>query len=44
MTMTPTVFGGMRDLLAAHPELKNDPRLAMDPPWLQGRDQELQQC
>jgi len=34
MTWTPTVFGGMRDLLAAHPELKNDPRLAMDPPWL----------
>ena len=34
MTMTPTVFGGMRDLLAAHPELKNDPRLAMDPLWL----------
>jgi imidazolonepropionase-like amidohydrolase len=34
MTMTPTVFGGMRDLLAAHPELKNDPRLALDPPWL----------
>ena len=34
MTWTPTVFGGMRDLLALHPELKNDPRLAMDPPWL----------
>ena len=34
MTWTPTIFGGMRDLLAAHPELKNDPRLALDPPWL----------
>lgn len=34
MTWTPTLFGDMRDLLAAHPELKNDPRLAMDPPWL----------
>jgi Tol biopolymer transport system component len=34
MTLTPTIFGGMRDLLAAHPELKNDPRLSMDPPWL----------
>jgi imidazolonepropionase-like amidohydrolase len=34
MTMTPTVFGGMRDMLAAHPELKDDPRLALDPPWL----------
>jgi Tol biopolymer transport system component len=34
MTWTPTVFGDMRDLLAAHPELKNDRRLAMDPPWL----------
>ncbi len=35
MTMTPTVFSGMRDLMQAHPELKNDPRLALDPPWLQ---------
>ncbi|HEY4076848.1 MAG TPA: amidohydrolase family protein [Rhizomicrobium sp.] len=36
-TWTPTVFGGMRDLLAAHPELKNDPRLEMDPPWLRNQ-------
>jgi Tol biopolymer transport system component/imidazolonepropionase-like amidohydrolase len=35
MTWTPTVFGGMRDLMKAHPELKEDPRLALDPPWLQ---------
>ena len=34
MTWTPTVFGGMRDLLARHPVLKDDPRLALDPPWL----------
>jgi len=34
MTWTPTIFGGLRDLLKAHPELKSDPRLAMDPPWL----------
>lgn len=34
MTWTPTITGDMRDLLAAHPELKSDRRLAMDPPWL----------
>jgi len=35
INMTPMIFSGMRDLIVAHPELKNDPRLALDPPWLQ---------
>ena len=36
-SITPTIFAGMRDLIASHPELKNDPRLALDPPWLQNQ-------
>lgn len=34
MTLTPTIFGGIRRLLDAEPELKNDPRLALYPAWL----------
>jgi len=34
MTLTPTVFGGIRRLLEAEPELKTDPRLALYPAWL----------
>ena len=37
INMTPMIFSGMRDLIGAHPELKNDPRLALDPPWLQNQ-------
>jgi imidazolonepropionase-like amidohydrolase len=37
INMTPMIFSGMRDLITAHPELKNDPRLALDPPWLQNQ-------
>jgi Tol biopolymer transport system component/imidazolonepropionase-like amidohydrolase len=34
MSLTPTVFGGIRRLLEAEPDLKNDPRLALYPAWL----------
>jgi len=37
INMTPMIFSGMRDLITAHPELKDDPRVAMDPPWLQNQ-------
>ncbi|MBN9546932.1 MAG: PD40 domain-containing protein [Alphaproteobacteria bacterium] len=37
INMTPMIFSGMRDLISSHPELKNDPRVAMDPPWLQNQ-------
>ena len=34
INLTTTIFSYMRDTLKQHPELKNDPRLALDPPWL----------
>jgi len=37
INMTPMIFSGMRDLITTHPELKNDPRVALDPPWLQNQ-------
>ena len=37
MTMTPTVSPRMYDYLAAHPETRNDPRLALEPLWLQAQ-------
>jgi hypothetical protein len=37
MSLTPTVFGGIRRLLEAEPELKTDPRLALYPAWLRGQ-------
>jgi len=37
INMTPMIFSGMRDLITSHPELKDDPRVAMDPPWLQNQ-------
>ena len=37
MTMTPTVSPTMRDLLEAQPAMRNDPRLALEPPWLKAQ-------
>lgn len=37
MTMTPTVSPGMRDFLEAQPGMRNDPRLALEPPWLKAQ-------
>ena len=37
MTMTPTLFPSMRLLLADEPAMRDDPRLAMDPPWLKNQ-------
>jgi imidazolonepropionase-like amidohydrolase len=37
INMTPMIFSGMRDLITSHPELKDDPRVALDPPWLQNQ-------
>jgi len=37
MTMTPTVSPSMRDLLEARPEMRNDPRLALEPGWLKAQ-------
>jgi imidazolonepropionase-like amidohydrolase len=34
MTLTPTIFGGIRRLMEAEPDLKNDPRLNLYPAWL----------
>jgi Tol biopolymer transport system component len=39
MTMTPTLFPSMRLLLQDEPEMRNDPRLALDPPWLRAQVQ-----
>ena len=35
MTMTPTMGWSIRDLLDKEPQLRSDPRLALNPPWLQ---------
>ncbi len=37
MTMTPTLFPSMRLFLEADPSMRQDPRLAMDPPWLKNQ-------
>jgi Tol biopolymer transport system component/imidazolonepropionase-like amidohydrolase len=37
MSLTPTVFGGIRRLLDAEPELKTDPRLNLYPAWLKNQ-------
>jgi hypothetical protein len=34
MTMTPTLNPRMRDFLEAEPDMRSDPRLNLDPPWL----------
>ena len=34
MTMTPTLGPRLYDFLTKHPQMRNDPRLALDPPWL----------
>ena len=34
INMTPMIFSGMSDLTREHPEMKEDPRLALDPGWL----------
>jgi imidazolonepropionase-like amidohydrolase len=34
MSLTPTIFGGIRRLLDAEPDLRNDPRLNLYPAWL----------
>ena len=33
-TITPTLFTGLWDFFKAHPEVKTDPRVGMEPPWL----------
>jgi hypothetical protein len=37
MTMTPTLIPGMRAFLDGQPDLRSDPRLALDPPWLKAQ-------
>ncbi len=37
MTMTPTLSPRMRDFLEAEPDMRSDPRLALDPPWLKAQ-------
>jgi hypothetical protein len=37
MTMTPTLSPRMRDFLDAEPDMRSDPRLALDPPWLKAQ-------
>jgi hypothetical protein len=37
MTMTPTLIPEMRVFLDEHPELRSDPRLALDAPWLKAQ-------
>ena len=37
MTMTPTVSPRMYDFLVAQPGMRNDPRLALEPPWLKAQ-------
>jgi len=34
MSLTPTIFGGLRRLVDAEPDLKTDPRLNLYPAWL----------
>jgi Tol biopolymer transport system component len=34
MTLTPTLFPGIRNFLEGEPGMRSDPRLALDPPWL----------
>ena len=37
MTVTPTVSPTMRDFLEAEPDMRSDPRLALEPPWLKAQ-------
>ncbi|HKB96278.1 MAG TPA: amidohydrolase family protein, partial [Rhizomicrobium sp.] len=37
MTMTPTLSPRMRDFLEAEPDMRSDPRLNLDPPWLKAQ-------
>ena len=37
MTMTPTLIPRMYDFLAAEPQMRGDPRLDLDPPWLKAQ-------
>jgi Tol biopolymer transport system component len=37
MTMTPTLIPEMRAFLDEQPDMRSDPRLAMDPPWLKAQ-------
>ena len=37
MTMTPTLNPRMRDFLEAEPDMRSDPRLNLDPPWLKAQ-------
>jgi Tol biopolymer transport system component/imidazolonepropionase-like amidohydrolase len=37
MTMTPTLIPRIYDFLQAEPEMRNDPRLNLDPPWLKAQ-------
>jgi Tol biopolymer transport system component len=37
MTMTPTLIPEMRAFLDEQPEMRSDPRLEMDPPWLKAQ-------
>jgi Tol biopolymer transport system component len=37
MTMTPTLAPRMRDFLEAEPDMRSDPRLDLDPPWLKAQ-------
>ncbi len=37
MTMTPTLIPEMRAFLDEQPDMRSDPRLDMDPPWLKGQ-------
>jgi len=37
MSMTPTLIPRIYDFLQAEPEMRNDPRLNLDPPWLKAQ-------
>ena len=43
INMTPMIFSGMRDLISAHPELKNDPAPGAGPALASEPDPELRQ-
>src|SRR5262249_54150818 len=37
MTMTPTLIPRMYEFLQQEPQMRNDPRLNLDPPWLRAQ-------